>query len=102
MYKSSLSPLLQKDNTTKVYHHFYYWLELASPQLSSAGFKGIVSLQPSFSKALYELEEVLSSEKQVFDKTRFIHELKKLRIFLLVAEERSEEYLPKDINPTMS
>ena len=92
----------QKDNITKVYHHFYYWLELASPQLSSAGFKGIVALQPSFSKALYELEEVLSREEQVFDKTSFMHELKKLRIFLLAAEERSEEYLPKDINPTMS
>ena len=91
-----------EDNATKMYHHLYYWLDLASPQLSRAGFRGIVTLQPSFSKTLYEFEEMLSREEQIFDKTSFMHELKKLRMFLLAAQVRSEEYLPKNINPTMS
>ena len=92
----------EEEHAAKVYQHFYHWLELASPQLSSAGFRGIVAVQPSFSKVLYEFEETVSKEEPTFDKTSFMHELKKLRTLLLTAEDRNEEYLPKNINPTMS
>jgi hypothetical protein len=46
-----------------IYSNLYKWLAVLSPdsEFSRVGFSGIIEIQPSFSKALSELEEVLAA-----------------------------------------
>jgi len=89
----------QNSDTVKLYHDFYYWLEVADPKLSRVGFRGISELQPTFSKALLELEEELAVPERSFDKTGFINELEKLREVLIKQNKNKEQGLPSIINP---
>ena len=84
-----------------IYSNFYKWLEVISPDLSSGGFRGISELQPSFSKALSQLEEVLVVPERSFDKIGFINELTKFREVLLTQQQVREQGLPQNINPVL-
>ena len=85
-----------------IYSDFYKWLTVVSPDLSSGGFRAISEIQPSFSKALSQLEEVLVDPQRSFDKTGFINELKKFREVLLEQQQGRAESLPQNINPMTS
>ncbi len=85
-----------------LYHDFYSWLEVADINLSRVGFRSIREVQPSFSKALSQLEEVLADPQRSFDKTSFINELTKFREVLLKRQQVREHGLPEKINPMTS
>jgi hypothetical protein len=89
----------QRSDVATLYHDFYYWLEVADPKFARVGFRGISKVQPSFSKALSELELVLAVPEQVFDKAGFINELKKFRERLMKEKQDREQRLPEGINP---
>lgn len=91
----------QGSDAAALYHDFYYWLEVADPKLSRVGFRGISEVQPSFSKALSQLEEVLAVPELSFDKTGFINELTKFREVLLKQQQVREQSLPQNINPIL-
>lgn len=108
MYKESekgkfdnLVKSLDTKNYSLIYRNLYKWLAVVSPDpdFSSAGFSGIVEIQPSFSNALQELDEVLVVPEKVFDKNSFTVELKKLRERVLREKKTKEQGLPLDINP---
>ncbi len=67
--------------------------------LSRDGFRSISEIQPSFSKTLSELEEVLVDPQRSFDKTSFINELTKFREVLLKQNRHKAQGLPLNINP---
>ncbi len=91
----------QGSDAAALYHDFYYWLEVADPKLSRVGFRGISEVQPSFSKALSQLEEVLTVPELSYDKRGFINELKKFREVLLKQQQVRQESLPQNINPIL-
>ena len=84
-----------------IYSNLYEWLAVVSPdpEFSRAGFKSMSELQPSFSKALSQLEEVLAVPERSFDKTDFINELTKFREVLLKQKRHKAQGLPLNINP---
>ena len=92
----------QGSDMAKIYHDFYYWLDVVDPKLSRVGFRGISEVQPSFSDPLRELEKVLAVPEQAFDKIGFTDELKKLRKLLLKQQQVREQGLPQNINPMMA
>ena len=96
---NTLLDTCQNNDTSKLYQDLYTWLEAADPKLSRDGFKGMSKLQPSFSKALSQLEEILIVPERTFDKTDFIKELKKFRGRLLEQHHFAEQGLPQNINP---
>ena len=91
----------QSANMATLYHALYYWLEVADPKLSKAGFKGISKVQPSLHGPLLEVEKGLVDPQQIFDKTHFIKEVKIFRQVLLKQEKIRHESLPKNINPNL-
>lgn len=99
-FKTLLDSCQDSDIAT-LYHDFYSWLEVADPKLSRVGFRGISEVQPSFSKALSALEEVLADPQRSFDKTGFINELEKFRALLLEQQQVREQGLPQNINPIL-
>lgn len=99
-FKTLLDSCQGSDMAT-LYHDLYVWLEVADPKLSRVGFRGISELQPSFSKALSQLEEVLAVPEQSFDKTDFVNELTKFREMLHNQQQVSEQGLPQNINPLL-
>lgn len=84
-----------------LYRDLYTWLEVADPKLSRVGFRGINEVQPSFAKALSELEEVLVYPQRSFNKTDFMNELTKFRELLLERNQVKEQGLDQNINPTL-
>jgi hypothetical protein len=84
-----------------IYSNLYQWLAVVSPdpKFSRVGFKSMSELQPSFSKALSQLEEVLAVPERSFDKTDFINELTKFREVLLKQTRDKAQGLPLNINP---
>ena len=96
---SNLLKSLETQEYPVIYSDFYKWLTVVSPELSSGGFRGISEIQPSFSKALLELEEVLAVSEGAFDKTDFINELEKFREVLLKQNKIKQDGLPSSINP---
>ena len=76
-------------------------MERFNVKLVRNGFKGICEVQPTFCNSLHELEEGLVNMELVVNKTTFINELIKFRKVLLLQQQRREEALPKNINPTM-
>ncbi|MBL0722067.1 MAG: BatD family protein, partial [Sulfurovum sp.] len=82
---------LQRENYSEIYSNLYKWVLIVSPHLSQSGFRGIIKIQPSFSKALSQLEDILVQPDIDFDKSNFINELKKFRKVLFKHKE-SEEY----------
>ena len=96
---NTLTKSLETKEYSVIYSDFYKWLEVVSPDLSSRGFRGISEIQPSFSKSLSQLEEVLVDPQRAFDKTGFINELKKFREVLLKQQQDREQSLPQNINP---
>ena len=89
----------QGNDTAKLYHDFYYWLDVADPTLSRVGFSGIIEVQPSFSASLQELDTILAMPEQEFNKEKFSIELKKLRETLLQHKKNKQQGLPSNINP---
>jgi len=86
-------------NVSKVYHTFYDWLEVADPELSRAGFKGIREVQPSLSELLNALETALAVPQETVDTAAFTDELQKLRKMLLKKQYTKVQGLPGKINP---
>lgn len=70
-----------------------------APKLSKGGFAAIIKMQPSFKTSLDALENNIFDTKQRFDTITFTEELVKLREALLKEQLRSEQDLPKNINP---
>jgi hypothetical protein len=90
---------IEEENISEIYNDFYDWLDLASPELSKLGFRGIVTFQPSFKEALAEFEETLLVPDQAFDRQGFMRQLGVLREVLLRQKEPEYKGLPKTINP---
>ncbi len=100
-YFNTLLDACHGSDVSKLYKDFYNWLEVADPKLSRVGFRGISEVQPSFSKALSQLEEVLTVPELSYDKRGFINELKKFREVLLKQQQVRQESLPQNINPIL-
>jgi len=96
---NTLLDTCQGNDLSKLYQDLYSWLEVAEPKLSRVGFKGISEIQPSFSKALLELEKVLTMPEQAFDRIGFMNELEKFRELLLKQNKIKQQGLPSSINP---
>ncbi len=86
-----------------IYSNLYKWLAVVSPdpEFSRAGFKNMSEVQPSFSNALAQLEEVLIDPQRSFDKTAFVNELEKFREVLLKQQQVRAQSLPQSINPLL-
>ena len=95
----SLLESCQDNSVTNIYHTFYDWLEVADPELSRAGFKGLCEVQPSFCNMLNALETALVVPEQTVDSTTFTEELQKLRKMLLKKQHLKVQGLPGKINP---
>jgi hypothetical protein len=96
---NTLLDACQDNDTSKLYKDLYRWLEAADPKLARVGFRGMSEQQPSFSKALSQLEERLAIPERAFDTTGFVNELKKFRELLLKQKKIKQQGLPSSINP---